>query len=125
MLPVSAVSESRVGLYLAFYFPCAAAAPSSDKAVCCPPDPRSRIPRIGMLVRGGAELSKGFFSALCKPRTILATIFRGLEKMPGPQPWLEGSWSWLRCGAGRVENGCGIFPATGCAAGAAALVPGR
>lgn len=51
-----------------------------------------------MLLRGGAELSKGFFSALCKPRTILATIFRGLEKNARPAAAAGGE-----LGAGKTD----------------------
>lgn len=39
MLPVTAVSESHMGLYLALYFPCIAAASSSDEARRIPKDP--------------------------------------------------------------------------------------
>lgn len=117
MLPVTAVSESHVGLYLAFYFPCAAAAPSSDKAVCCSPDPCSRIPRIQMLVRGGAELSKGFFCVMQTQNYLGRDLLRAGKKCPARSRGWRGAGSWLRCGAGRVENGCGIFPCDGLRSG--------
>lgn len=118
MPPVTAVSESHVGLYLAFYFPCAAAAPSSDKAaVCCSPDPCSRIPRIRMLVRGGAELSKGFF-CLMQTQNYLGRDLSRVGKNARPAAVAGGKLgAGLRCGAGRVENGCGIFPCDGLRSG--------
>lgn len=125
MLPVTAVSESHVGLYLAFYFPCAAAAPSSDEAVCCSPDPCSRIPRIQMLVRGGAELSKGFFCVMQTQNYLGRDLLRaGKNARPAV------------VAGGELGAGCAVepavwktdvefFPAMGCAPGASVLVPGR
>lgn len=109
VLPVGAESESRGGLYLAFYFPCAAAASSSDKAVCRSPDPCSRIPRIRMLLRGGAELSKGFFLPYTNPELSWPRSFEGWKKCPARSRGWRGAGSGLRWGAGPVENGCGIF----------------
>lgn len=55
-----------------------------------------------MLVRGGAELSKGFFCPM-QTQNYLGHDLSRAGKNARP------AGSWLRCGAGRVENGCGIF----------------
>lgn len=94
VLPVTAVSECRMGLYLALYFPCTAAASSSDKAVCCSPDPCSRIPRIRMLVRGGAELSKGFF-CLMQTQNYLGHDLSRAGKNARPAAVAEGELAEL------------------------------
>lgn len=129
VLTVTAVSESHV-LYLAFHFPCAAAASSSDssdKALCCSPDPCSRIPRIPrirVLVRGRAELSKGFFCLMQTQNYLGRDLFEGWKKCPARSSEWRGAGRWLRCGAGPVENGYGIFPSLPWAQ-ASVLVPGR